>query len=98
MAAAPATAAAVPATHFVVMLTGQIESGQYEGLDSLYCRYTFASGDKYVGEYRDGKRNGQGTYTYANGHKYVGEFKDNVRYGKGILSFVDRLLPFGGST
>ena len=54
MAAAPAAAApggavaAAPATHFVVMVTGQIESGQYEGLDSLYCRYTFASGEDWL--------------------------------------------------
>jgi len=47
--AAPAAAAssgtdAAP-THFVLMVTGQIESGKYEGLDSLYCRYTFAHGE-----------------------------------------------------
>ena len=29
--------------------------------------YTFANGDKYVGEFRLGRRNGQGTLTYANG-------------------------------
>ena len=44
--AAAAAAATEPApTHFVVMVTGQIESGRYEGLDSLYCRYTFSSGE-----------------------------------------------------
>ena len=32
-------------THFTAMVTGQIESGRYEGLDSLYCRYTFSHGD-----------------------------------------------------
>ena len=47
-AAANASKPAVPEappSHFVVMATGQIESGRYEGLDSLYCRYTFSSGD-----------------------------------------------------
>ena len=47
-ASAPASAAGTadaPPTHFVVMVTGQIESGRYEGLDSLYCRYTFSTGD-----------------------------------------------------
>jgi B9 domain-containing protein 1 len=29
----------------VMMVTGQIEAGRYEGLDSLYCRYTFSHGD-----------------------------------------------------
>lgn len=32
-------------THFVVMVTGQIEAGRYEGLDSLYCRYAFTFGE-----------------------------------------------------
>ena len=29
--------------------------------------YTWASGDKYVGEWKDGKTHGQGTHTYADG-------------------------------
>ena len=32
--------------------------------------------EKYVGEYKDGKRNGQGTMTLSDGTKYVGEYKD----------------------
>ena len=38
--------------------------------------YTFADGDKYIGEYKDDKMNGQGTYTFADGDKYIGEYKD----------------------
>ena len=30
---------------------------------------------KYVGKWKDGKKNGQGTYTSFDGRKYVGEFK-----------------------
>ena len=41
------------------------------------------NGDKYVGEYKDGKYHGQGTYTSANGNKYVGEFKDGKKSGQG---------------
>ena len=37
---------------------------------------TFPDGEKYVGEFKDGTRDGQGTLTYADGRKYVGEFKD----------------------
>ena len=33
-------------------------------------------GDKYVGEYKDGERHGQGTYTWSDGSKYVGEYED----------------------
>ena len=35
-------------------------------------------GDKYVGEYKNGKRHGQGTYTYPIGDKYVGEWKKGL--------------------
>jgi hypothetical protein len=48
--------------------------------------YSYASGDKYVGEFKGGKRNGQGTYTFGpgqwSGDKYVGEFKDEKRTDK----------------
>ena len=42
-----------------------------------YGTFTWASGEKYVGEYKDGKRHGQGTFTYADGRKDVGKFKDD---------------------
>ncbi len=35
---------------------------------------TFASGDKYDGEWKDNKRHGQGTYTFTNGIRKVGYF------------------------
>jgi hypothetical protein len=50
--------------------------------------YTYAEGDKYVGEYEDDKRNGQETITYAEGDKYVGEFKDGKRNGQGTLTLT----------
>ena len=31
-------------------------------------RYTYANGDKYVGEWQDGKYHGQGTFTYTKRH------------------------------
>ncbi|MDE0994947.1 MAG: hypothetical protein OSA23_17555, partial [Rhodospirillales bacterium] len=34
---------------------------------------------KYVGEWQNGKWNGQGTYTYSNGAEYEGDFKDNQK-------------------
>jgi len=37
----------------------------------------------YVGEWKNGKYNGQGTFTYPDGSKYVGEFKDGKSYGQG---------------
>ena len=48
---------------------------------------TFASGNKYVGEYRDDKRTGQGTFTWPNGDKYVGEWRDDKRTGQGTFTW-----------
>ena len=51
--------------------------------------HTFASGDKYVGEWNSNKMHGQGSYTFANGEKYVGEWKDDKQNGKGTYTFAD---------
>jgi hypothetical protein len=45
-------------------------------------------GNKYVGEYRNGKLNGQGIYRFAEGHTYIGEFKEDKRNGQGTLIFA----------
>ena len=37
---------------------------------------TYSNGDKFVGEYKDGERNGQGTYTFLDGTVYEGEWKN----------------------
>jgi hypothetical protein len=42
-----------------------------------------------VGEFKNGKRNGQGNLEYQDGPKYVGGFKDNLRHGYGKLTHVD---------
>lgn len=43
----------------------------------------YSSGDKYVGEFKDGKRSGQGMYIYANGTRDIGEFKNGEMNGQG---------------
>ena len=39
----------------------------------------FADGEKYEGEYKEGKRHGQGSYDYSDGERYEGEWKDDKR-------------------
>jgi hypothetical protein len=48
----------------------------------------YPSGNKYVGEWKDGKRDGQGTMTDTVGEKYVGEFKDDKRDGQGTFTYT----------
>jgi hypothetical protein len=57
--------------------------------DNCFGSKTYASGNKYVGEYKNGTRNGQGTYTFANGDTYVGEFKDGKYSGQGTYTFAN---------
>ena len=55
--------------------------------------YTWAvgqwKGDKYIGEFKNSKRHGQGTYTQSNGNIYVGQFKDGNRNGQGTYYWAD---------
>ena len=47
----------------------------------------YADGIKYVGEYKDGKRNGHGTHTHTESkEKYVGGWKDDMPHGHGTLT------------
>ena len=56
--------------------------------------FTSSDGEKYVGEYKDGKEHGQGTYTWTNGSKYVGEYKDGKRNGQGTWTSSDGIISF----
>ena len=47
------------------------------------------NGDKYVGEWKDGKIHGVGTLTWANGIKYVGDWKNGIEDGKGTVTWPD---------
>ena len=42
--------------------------------------YTSSDGDKYVGEFKDGKQHGQGTLTTTDGQKYVGGWKNGEKW------------------
>jgi hypothetical protein len=53
---------------------------------NCFGAYTTPNGAKYVGEFKDGKYNGQGTFTMTNGGKYVGEFRNGLIDGQGIFT------------
>ena len=63
--------------------------------DNCFGTYTWASGSKYIGEYKDGKKHGQGANTQANGNKYVGEYKDGKRHGQGTYNWKDGRIWVG---
>ena len=46
--------------------------------------YYYASGDRYDGDYVDGKRHGHGVFYYANGNHYDGDWVDDKYHGHGV--------------
>jgi len=60
--------------------------GQSKKSGLLYIR---ENGSRYVGEWEDGKKHGQGTYTYPDGGKYEGEWKDGKENGQGTYTWSD---------
>ena len=54
------------------------------------CKGTVSRGGfKYVGEFRFGKPDGNGTATQPNGDKYVGEFVDDKQHGQGTYTWAN---------
>ena len=44
---------------------------------------------KYIGEWRNGDRQGYGTTRFSNGFTYIGEYRKNRRWGQGSLFYPD---------
>ena len=40
--------------------------------------YIWENGTRYMGEWKDGKKHGQGTFTFPDGEIYEGEWKDGT--------------------
>ena len=51
--------------------------------------FTYNSGDKYEGEWKDWVHHGQGTYTWLEGDRYEGGWKDGEFHGQGALTCLD---------
>jgi len=49
---------------------------------------TYTNSDTYVGDFKDGVKEGQGVYTFINGDKYTGGFKDNLQSGIGKTEYA----------
>jgi len=57
-------------------------SGQRHGQG----KEVFATGDEYVGEWREDLKHGQGTFVFGSGTVYVGQWQCDQMHGHGVLS------------
>jgi len=51
--------------------------------------YLYSNGEKYEGQFKNGKRHGRGRLNFPDSSKYIGQFKNGKRHGQGILNFPD---------
>ena len=56
---------------------------------NCYGSFTWEDKGKYLGEWKDNKKHGQGTHTWANGGKYLGEWKYNKQHGQGSETWAN---------
>ena len=61
--------------------------------NNCFGTYITASGDLYIGEFKDDEYHGQGTYTWINGpnrgDEYFGEFKGSILHGQGTYTYAN---------
>uniref|UniRef100_A0A8C6P3T7 MORN repeat-containing protein 4 n=3 Tax=Nothobranchius TaxID=28779 RepID=A0A8C6P3T7_NOTFU len=68
------------------------------GTKTLTCRntmtltrgsFTYASGEEYHGEWKEGRRHGLGQLKFQDGTCYTGQFENGLFHGSGVLRFTD---------
>lgn len=52
--------------------------------------YSYSNGDKYAGQWKEGKMHGPGSYEFANGDRYSGDFHVNKRDGTGTYVWANK--------
>jgi hypothetical protein len=62
---------------------------------NCFGTFTYNNGGKYVGEWKDNHRSGQGVMTYPYGQEYIGEWKNDKKHGQGALIYSGGRLEEG---
>ena len=75
------------------MYEGQVEECLIAGKQITCFKgmgvYTFKTGYRYEGEFKDNKPNGQGVFASPDGMSYQGGFKDGKLNGRGVMTYPD---------
>jgi hypothetical protein len=75
-------------THMITMPVKKLVYGKMEK-NTVKLTTTWPDGGKYVGEWKDDKRNGQATLIYPDGEIHVSQWEDDKKIGKGSTTFPD---------
>ncbi|XP_061409125.1 MORN repeat-containing protein 4 isoform X1 [Lethenteron reissneri] len=51
--------------------------------------FTYATGEEYQGEWKEGRRHGLGQLRFTDGTHYLGQFENGLFSGCGVLAFPD---------
>ncbi|XP_077585978.1 MORN repeat-containing protein 4 [Stigmatopora nigra] len=51
--------------------------------------FTYATGEEYHGEWKEGRRHGTGQLKFQDGTCFSGQFEDGLFHGAGVLLFTD---------
>jgi hypothetical protein len=62
---------------------------------NCFGSYFYDDGQKYVGQFNNGQRNGLGIFTWPSGQKYTGRFENGDFQGRGTLIYDDGSSYFG---
>ena len=69
--------------------SAQNSSGCISGnCETGYGVYVWDNGERYEGNWANGKRNGQGTNVYKNGSMFTGIWKDDQQHGYGTFTYI----------
>ncbi len=52
-------------------------------------KFTYSDGSLYVGEFRNGQPEGNGTVYYASGSRYEGSWKQHTPHGRGVMYYAN---------
>ncbi len=75
-------------------VTFQGDTSNLRNCNTVYCaaglgKFTYKNGDKYIGDFQDGKPQGTGIVYYQNGERYEGQWKTDAPNGKGVMHYAD---------
>jgi hypothetical protein len=73
-----------PQAHETIHWSGDCDSGYAQGKGTLQWYENGKPGDRYVGDYQGGKRNGHGVVTMSNGTRIEGDWRNDELLQLGV--------------